>query len=107
MCLVFLCITKLLFSRFLHLNGIFVYGQNGVTEVLEFWFSLQIHLSLSQLGGGAGGDKSQTHIGGSFLSLLSQSVGVAVTEVQDVEFKWVTGHVSTFAMLSENFLCLV
>lgn len=48
---------------------------------------LKIHLSFSQLGGGAGGEKSQTHIGGSFLSLLLQSVGVAVTEVQDVEFK--------------------
>ena len=106
MCLVFLYITKLLFSRFFHPNGIFVCGQNGVTEVLEFWFSLQIHLSFSQLGGGAGGEKSQTHIGGSFLSLLLQSVGVAVTEVQDVEFKWVTRHVGAFAMLSENFLCL-
>ena len=50
---------------------------------------IQIHLSFSQLGGAADGDKSQTHIGGSFLSLLLQSVGVAVTEVQDVEFKWV------------------
>jgi len=48
---------------------------------------VQIHLSFSQLGGGAGGDKSQAHIGGSFLNLLLQSVGVAVTEVQDVEFK--------------------
>lgn len=50
---------------------------------------MQIHLSFSQLGGATDGDKSQTHIGGSFLSLLLQSVGVAVTEVQDVEFKWV------------------
>lgn len=45
-------------------------------------------MSFSQLGGAAAGDdKSQTHIGNSFLSLLLQSVGVAVTEVQDVEFK--------------------
>ena len=42
---------------------------------------LQVHLSFSQLGGAA--DDS----GGSVLSLLLQSVGVAVTEVQDVEFK--------------------
>jgi len=48
---------------------------------------LKVHLSFSQLGGGAEGDKTQTHIGGSFVSLLLQSVGVAVTEVQDVEFK--------------------
>ncbi|KAL9987728.1 hypothetical protein ACROYT_G002079 [Oculina patagonica] len=48
---------------------------------------LKIHLSFSQLGGAADGDKSQTHIGGSFLNLLLKSVGVAVTEVQDVEFK--------------------
>ena len=52
---------------------------------------LQVHVSFSQLGGAAAGDdKSQTHIGNSFLSLLLQSVGVAVTEVQDVEFKWAT-----------------
>ena len=44
-------------------------------------------MSFSQLGGGADGDKSRTNIGGSFLNLLLQSVGVAVTEVQDVEFK--------------------
>ena len=51
----------------------------------------QVHVSFSQLGGAAAGDdKSQTHIGNSFLSLLLQSVGVAVTEVQDVEFKWAT-----------------
>ncbi|XP_068741113.1 intermembrane lipid transfer protein VPS13A-like [Montipora capricornis] len=49
---------------------------------------LKVHLSFSQLGGAAeGGNKTRTHIGGSFLSLLLQSVGVAVTEVQDVEFK--------------------
>lgn len=45
-------------------------------------------MSFSQLGGAAAGDdRSQTLIGNSFLSLLLQSVGVAVTEVQDVEFK--------------------
>lgn len=51
----------------------------------------QVHVSFSQLGGAAAGDdRSQTLIGNSFLSLLLQSVGVAVTEVQDVEFKWAT-----------------
>ena len=55
---------------------------------LNFIFISQVHLSFSQLGGAAeGGNKTCTHIGGSFLSLLLQSVGVAVTEVQDVEFK--------------------
>ena len=48
--------------------------------------SSQVHLSLSQLGGAADGNE-KTHIGGSFLNLLSQSVGIAVTEVQDLEFK--------------------
>ncbi|CAH3176358.1 unnamed protein product, partial [Porites evermanni] len=53
-----------------------------------FFFGFWVHVSFSQLGGAAAGeDKSQTHIGNSFLSLLLQSVGVAVTEVQDVEFK--------------------
>ncbi|XP_066022142.1 intermembrane lipid transfer protein VPS13C isoform X9 [Pocillopora verrucosa] len=45
---------------------------------------LKIHVSFSQLGGGAEVKKA---IGGSFVSLLLKSVGVAVTEVQDVEFK--------------------
>ena len=38
------------------------------------------------MGGPSNEDKS-AHIGNSFISLLMQSVGVAVTEVQDVEFK--------------------
>lgn len=48
---------------------------------------LKIHVSFSQLGGGAEAEKAQAAIGGSFVSLLLKSVGVAVTEVQDVEFK--------------------
>ena len=55
---------------------------------LSSCFDLQVHLSFSQLGGATDDSgKTQTHIGGSFVSLLLQSVGVAVTEVQDVEFK--------------------
>ena len=54
------------------------------------WFFLQIHVSFSQLGGGDEAKKAQSAIGGSFVSMLLKSVGVAVTEVQDVEFKWVT-----------------
>ena len=46
----------------------------------------QVHLSFSQLGGAADGNE-KTHIGGSFLNLLLQSVGIAVTEGQDLEFK--------------------
>ena len=45
------------------------------------------HVSFSMLGGPAKVEKSQSHIGSSFVSLLLRSVGVAVTEVQDVEFK--------------------
>ena len=41
-------------------------------------------------------------IGGSFVSLLLKSVGVAVTEVQDVEFKWVT--FSSAMNLFDNFV---
>ncbi|XP_048586982.1 intermembrane lipid transfer protein VPS13A-like isoform X2 [Nematostella vectensis] len=49
---------------------------------------LKIHVSFSQLGGPASDDKSGgIEIGSSFVNLLMQSVGVAVTEVQDVEFK--------------------
>ena len=66
------------------------------------WFFLQIHVSFSQLGGGAEAKKAQSAIGGSFVSLLLKSVGVAVTEVQDVEFKWVT--FSSAMNLFDNFV---
>ena len=37
--------------------------------------------------GDSGKDDKSGDIGSSFVSLLLQSVGVAVTEIQDVEFK--------------------
>ena len=69
-----------------------------------FWFFLQIHVSISQLGDGAEAKKAQSAIGGSFVSLLLESVGVADTEVQDVEFKWVT--FSSAINLFDNFVMI-
>ena len=75
---------------------------NEKTLILIFF--LQIHVSFSQLGGDAEAKKAQSAIGGGFVSLLLKSVGVAVTEVQDVEFKWVT--FSSAIHLCDNFVIM-
>ena len=55
-----------------------------VPRLFSLCVDRQIHLSFSQLGGAA---DDKRIIGDPFLSLLLRSVGVVVTEVQDVEFK--------------------
>ena len=48
-------------------------------------FLLQIHLSFSLQGGGGDGKPTQIHA--NVLNIFLQSVGVVLTDIQDVVFK--------------------
>jgi len=83
-------------------------AQNDARYFFDYFHlsPLKIHVSFSMTGGHSIQDSNQSH-GAPVLNLLFQSVGVAFTEVQDVEFRLACFEVDSSLLSQQQLLDVV